>query len=657
MKAQDQDHINDTARMSSVVLSMSEQSHYNHEKTKTRPKKAKAQTNKKDELGTIVKNKARLVAQGFSHEEGIDYDETIAPMDVKSDFLNGKLKEEVYVKQPPGFESSEFPDYVCKLEKTLYGLKQAPRVCSLVKTPMDPPNNLGPDLTGKSVNETLYRGMIRRLKGTLSLGMWYPKCLRFDLKGHSDSDYSAKKQQSVVMSSTEAEYVTATGCCANILWMKSQLSDYDIHYKMVPIFCDNTGAIVISNNPVLHSRTNHIDIRYHFIMDHILKGDIELHFIPTEYQLADIFTKPLDEPTFTNPNPPIDSSKAGPIKKFLIMLTVKNGKKPLTLNYKTFCKFNGLDYNNGQYVDHPSTKVVKAEVAKISTNEALVQKTPVLKTSFHVAWGILMTFIIQFLVLKRRRSLRLCLNPNQRHRALRLPEQPLKRGKSPTPKTTSHVQATIIPPSKKVPMEDSDKTHSGTRKSNPLPKGKTTDAKDPEENKQPIGIGPPSTHPDDGADTKYQVDKTQSTRFEVSDPDYNKGKTSSKVEPDTDTLILTTVADRLKEDLSLNKKVLEAIEAYTKNSTNLNKLLTLVKNFDFPGLKTTVDSLQAVITAQNDHLAKWAESSALMAWSVCPGITRIENTQATILSDIASLKKDTSKIKDMMIEIFCAFKG
>ncbi|GKF07781.1 hypothetical protein Tco_0042005 [Tanacetum coccineum] len=188
---------------------------------------------------------------------------------------------------------------------------------SLVKTPMVPPNNLGPDLAGKPVNKTSYRRMIR------SLGLWYPKCSGFDLKGYSDSDYagcnmdrkstsgacqilggklvcwSAKKQQSVAMSSAEAEYVAAAGCCASILWMKSQLSDYDIHYKMVPIFCDNTSAIAISNNLVLHSRTKHIDIRYHFIRDHILKGDIELHFIPTEYQLADIFTKPLDEPTFT----------------------------------------------------------------------------------------------------------------------------------------------------------------------------------------------------------------------------------------------------------------------------------------------------------------------------------------------------------------------
>lgn len=101
------------------------------------------------------------------------------------------------------------------------------------------------------------------------------------------------------MSSAKAEYMVAAGCCANVLWMKSQLSDYDIQYKMVPIFCDNTSVIAISNNPVLHQRTKHIDIRYHFIRDHITNGEIELYFIPTEYQLADIFTKPLDEPTFT----------------------------------------------------------------------------------------------------------------------------------------------------------------------------------------------------------------------------------------------------------------------------------------------------------------------------------------------------------------------
>ncbi|GKD78883.1 hypothetical protein Tco_1341504 [Tanacetum coccineum] len=135
---------------------------------------------------------------------------------------------------------------------------------------MVPPNKLGPDLNGKAVNKTQYRVII----GSLIY-------------------LSVPKRKST---SAKAEYVAAAGCCANILWMKSQLTDYDIMYEKVPVFCDNTSAIAISNNLVLHSRTKHIDIRYHFIRDHILKRDID--FIPTQYQLADIFTKPLDEPTF-----------------------------------------------------------------------------------------------------------------------------------------------------------------------------------------------------------------------------------------------------------------------------------------------------------------------------------------------------------------------
>ncbi|GJU69356.1 hypothetical protein Tco_1255615 [Tanacetum coccineum] len=117
----------------------------------------------------------------------------------------------------------------------------------------------------------------RYLKGTPSLGLWYLKYSGFNLKGYSDSDYAGCNMDK---KAPLAEYVAAAGCCANILWMKSQLSYYDIHFKMVSIFCDNTSAIAISNNPVLHSRTKHIDIRYHFIRDHIIKGIFEFTLHP-----------------------------------------------------------------------------------------------------------------------------------------------------------------------------------------------------------------------------------------------------------------------------------------------------------------------------------------------------------------------------------------
>ncbi|KAI3771788.1 hypothetical protein L6452_02956 [Arctium lappa] len=110
--------------------------------------------------------------------------------------------------------------------------------------------------------------------------------------------WSNKKQKSVSTSTAEAEYVAAGSCCAQILWMKNQLRDYNQLYSHIPILCDNSSAIAITNNPVLHSRSKHIDIRYHFIRDHISKCDVELHFIPTDLQLADLFTKPLDEARF-----------------------------------------------------------------------------------------------------------------------------------------------------------------------------------------------------------------------------------------------------------------------------------------------------------------------------------------------------------------------
>jgi hypothetical protein len=164
--------------------------------------------------------------------------------------------------------------------------------------------------------------IFRYLVHTPNLGLWHPKGSTFDLLGYSDSDYagckvdqksttgtcqffgrslvswSSKKQNSVALSMAEAEYVAAGACCAQLLWVKQTLSDYGCEFSKIPLLCDNESATKLANNPVQHSRTKHIDIQHHFLRDHEAKGDIALCHVSTERQLADIFTKPLDEQMF-----------------------------------------------------------------------------------------------------------------------------------------------------------------------------------------------------------------------------------------------------------------------------------------------------------------------------------------------------------------------
>ena len=109
----------------------------------------------------------------------------------------------------------------------------------------------------------------------------------------------SKKQKSISTSSAEAEYIAAGSCCAQILWMRNQLLDYGLSYSEIPIYCDNQSVIPMTENPVQHSLTKHTSICYHFIPEHVEEGTIELHIIPTNGQLADIFTKSLSEATFT----------------------------------------------------------------------------------------------------------------------------------------------------------------------------------------------------------------------------------------------------------------------------------------------------------------------------------------------------------------------
>ena len=233
--------------------------------------------------------------------------------------------------------------------------------CKPIKTHMASNGHLNLDEGGNPVDQTLYRSIIgsllyltasrsdimfsvcmcarfqanpkethliavkrilRYLKHTPSIGLWYPKGARFELIGYSDSDYagckvgrkstfggchllgrslvswSSKKQNSAALSTAEVEYIVAGACCAQILYMKQTLLDYGVVLEKVPLLCDNESAVKLANNLVQHSRTKHIDIRHHFLRDHVAKNDISLKGVRTEDQLTNIFAKPLDEATF-----------------------------------------------------------------------------------------------------------------------------------------------------------------------------------------------------------------------------------------------------------------------------------------------------------------------------------------------------------------------
>nr|GEX16839.1 hypothetical protein [Tanacetum cinerariifolium] len=120
--------------------------------------------------------------------------------------------------------------------------------------------------------------------------------LVYQTKYHSGDklvSWSSKKQDCTSMSFAEAEYVSLSACYAQVLWMRTQLTDYGFHFDKIPMYCDSKAAIAISCNPVKHSHTKHINVRYHFIIKKVEKGIVELFFVGTEYQLADLFTKAL----------------------------------------------------------------------------------------------------------------------------------------------------------------------------------------------------------------------------------------------------------------------------------------------------------------------------------------------------------------------------
>nr|GEX79370.1 hypothetical protein [Tanacetum cinerariifolium] len=233
--------------------------------------------------------------------EGVDFQESFAPvarleavrlfiayaahksfivyqMDVKTAFLYGHLKEEVYVNQPDGFVDPYHPDKVYRLKKALYGLKQAPRAC--VGTPMAT-KHLDANLSGTPVDQMKYHSMVgalmyltasrpdimhatcycaryqakptekhltevkrifQYLKDTIYMGLWYLKDTGFELTAFSDSDH-AGCLDSRKSTFGEAEYVSLFACCAQVLWMRTQLTDYGFHFDIIPMYCDSKAAM------------------------------------------------------------------------------------------------------------------------------------------------------------------------------------------------------------------------------------------------------------------------------------------------------------------------------------------------------------------------------------------------------------------------------
>ncbi|GJX26738.1 hypothetical protein Tco_0233034 [Tanacetum coccineum] len=144
--------------------------------------------------------------------------------------------------------------------------------------------------------------IFRYLKGTINMGLWYSKDTGMSMTAYADADHAggcqSKKQKCTAISSTEAEYIALSGCCNQILWMRSQLTDYGFQFNKIPLYCNSKSAIALSCNNVQHSRAKHIDVRYYFIKEQVENGIVELYFVWTEFQLADIFTKPLPRERF-----------------------------------------------------------------------------------------------------------------------------------------------------------------------------------------------------------------------------------------------------------------------------------------------------------------------------------------------------------------------
>nr|GEU41753.1 hypothetical protein [Tanacetum cinerariifolium] len=265
----------------------------------------------------ILENKDRLVARGYRQEEGIDFEESFASV-ARLDAIR------------------IFLAFAAHMNMTVYQMDVNTTFCEKkfidpVDTPMVEKSILYEDPQGKAIDPTHYRGMAKPIKkhlhavkrifkylrGTVNRGLWYPKDSFIALTTYVDAghvgcqdtrrstsgsmqllgerlvSWSSKRQKSVAISSTKAEYISLSGSCAQVLWMRSQLIDYGLGFNKILMYCDNKSAIALCYNNVQHSRSKHIDISFHFIKEQVDNGVVHLYFVNTEYQVVDIFTKAL----------------------------------------------------------------------------------------------------------------------------------------------------------------------------------------------------------------------------------------------------------------------------------------------------------------------------------------------------------------------------
>nr|GEW38784.1 retrotransposon protein, putative, unclassified [Tanacetum cinerariifolium] len=172
--------------------------------------------------------------------------------------------------------------------------------CDPIGTPMEIKDKLDLDQNGTPVGFTKYRSMIGALMYLTSSrpDIVHATCLCARYQAKPTEKHLKEKQDCKALSTPEAKYMSLSACCAQVLWMRTQLIDYGFHFNKIPIYYDSKSAIAISCNPVQHSRTKHIGVRYHFIKEHVEKGTTEQYFVKTDYQLADIFTKALPADRF-----------------------------------------------------------------------------------------------------------------------------------------------------------------------------------------------------------------------------------------------------------------------------------------------------------------------------------------------------------------------